>query len=368
MPTPGGQLIVDCDVHPWPQLSQIAAYLPDRWRRYCDTYGTRGPTPGQILMRPFSSRGDSWPPGGGVPGGDPGFASLQLLDEYEITYGVLNSTNAVFPIHSGGNQPPDFSAALMRATNDWLAAEWLESESRWLASICLPFENAKLAVDELVRCREMSDRWVQVMVPVRTHWPLGHYNYTDLFEAAVEHGIPIAIHVGGDGLHQVTGVGWPSYFFENHVGYPQAAVSHVASMVFSGLFDRYPSLRVVMLETTWSWAAPLAWRLDATWRVLRDEVPDLQRKPSEYLEHFWFASQPAEEPERAEWFKAAFEQFTGAGGRLLFASDYPHWDFDSPVDALPRSLPACALEDMLWRNADRLYGLGLASHVPVGAS
>ena len=43
----------------------------------------------------------------------------------------------------------------------------------------------------------------------------------------------------------------------------------------------------------------------------------------------------------------------------MFATDYPHWDFDSPDEALPRSLPAETLEDIRWRTANRLYGLGL---------
>ena len=45
------------------------------------------------------------------------------------------------------------------------------------------------------------------------------------------------------------------------------ATPHLASLIFEGVFDRYPTLKVSLLETNWSWLAPYAWRLDASWRV-----------------------------------------------------------------------------------------------------
>ena len=42
---------------------------------------------------------------------------------------------------------------------------------------------------------------------------------------------------------------------------------------------------------------------------------------------------------------------------LMFASDYPHWDFDSPDKALPRQLPDPVRQRILWQNASAFYGL-----------
>ena len=68
------------------------------------------------------------------------------------------------------------------------------------------------------------------------------------------------------------------------------------------------------------------------------EVPDLQRAPSEYVrDHFWFTTQPIEEPESERQFSELWAQFVRAGmrERLMFSSDYPHWDWDAPDAAIP---------------------------------
>ena len=70
---------------------------------------------------------------------------------------------------------------------------------------------------------------------------------------------------------------------------------------------------------------------------MRDEVPHVKRPPSEYIrEHFWVSTQPMEEAEEPEHVIDAMRWI--GFDRILFASDYPHWDFDDPVLALPPSL------------------------------
>jgi predicted TIM-barrel fold metal-dependent hydrolase len=355
--------LVDCDVHPWPNAEQLAQYLSPRWRSYQEKFGLRGPTGrGTLQMRPFSARIDSRPPDGGFPGSSPEFAREQLLDKYDISHAVLNSPPGLFPTWTGGNHPREYSVDMMKALNDWIRIEWLDVDPRWLASICVPYEQPEAAAAEIARCVEMDDRFLQVMLPVRMHWPLGNRFYEPMLDAIVGHGLPLAIHVGGDGLHTITGSGFPTYFYENHTGYTQAAFSHVASLIFEGTFDRYPDLKVVMMETNWSWMAPFSWRLDACWRVLKEEVPHLQRKPSEYLaDHFYVTSQPAEEFENPLWFNAVFDQLrtTGVSKNFMFATDYPHWDFDSPDEALPTTLSQAELDAILWGTASTLYGLSL---------
>ena len=88
-----------------------------------------------------------------------------------------------------------------------------------------------------------------------------------------------------------------------------------------------------------------------------EEIPELDRRPSEYVrEHFWFTTQPIDEPENPAWLPELFAR-GGFEDRIMYASDYPHWDFDSPNDALPPSLPIETRRKIMYVNACRLYGL-----------
>lgn len=353
-------VVVDVDIHPVSTPPQLAPYLEKRWRDYLDTWGIRTRHELDLLpaLRPGAARDDAFPPSG-TPGSDPAFAAAQLLDRHHIDLAILTNEMGMF-LHAGGNAPTQFCEALEQAENDWMKECWLDADDRWLAAVATQYESPERAVRELERCLALSDKFVEIIGSTRTERPLGYEKYWPLYEAVTHYDIPFAIHPGGTGMHQTTGSGWPSYYFENHVNYPIGMFSHIASMIFEGVFDRWPSLRVVVLEGGWSWAVPFAWRLDNTWEVQRAEVPHLERKPSEYLfEHFWFSTQPMEEPTNPKWFRQLYEQLeeTGLANRLMFSSDYPHWDFDDPFRALPSSLSTTARQAILSANAIALYSL-----------
>ena len=133
--------------------------------------------------------------------------------------------------------------------------------------------------------------------------------------------------------------------------------TQLTSMIAAGMFEAIPGLRVVLTECGVAWAAALTWSLDAAWELMREDQPRLQRRPSEYIhEHVWFTTQPIEEPDDPKHLIYAIEQ-ARLGDRLLFATDYPHWDFDSPKQALPRALGASLRQAILCENALALYGL-----------
>ena len=122
--------IIDCDVHPYPKAGALNKYLSERWRKHIAEYGqmtagvyaARGTYP---RFSPNTSRRDSWPPNGGAPGSDVDFIREQLLDPYNITYGVLE------PLLGGNtSRNLDEAAALSSAMNDWQAAEFVDPEPR----------------------------------------------------------------------------------------------------------------------------------------------------------------------------------------------------------------------------------------------
>jgi predicted TIM-barrel fold metal-dependent hydrolase len=131
----------------------------------------------------------------------------------------------------------------------------------------------------------------------------------------------------------------------------------VASLVLEGVFERFPGLKVVLIEGGVAWAAALGWRMDAQWKKLKQELPDLKRLPSEYMRsNVWFSTQPIEEPEPRAQLAEVFDWI--GWDRILFASDYPHWDFDDPAHALPLKMTETQRRQVFLENARAVYGRG----------
>jgi predicted TIM-barrel fold metal-dependent hydrolase len=101
--------------------------------------------------------------------------------------------------------------------------------------------------------------------------------------------------------------------------------------------------------------------MDQTYKMMGDELLELQRKPSEYFrDNFWFTTQPFEEPDDPNELIQAIEMM-GMTDHIMFASDYPHFDFDSPDRALPLEFSGEMRDKILGENARKLYRLDALS-------
>jgi predicted TIM-barrel fold metal-dependent hydrolase len=168
--------------------------------------------------------------------------------------------------------------------------------------------------------------------------------------------LPLAVHLGGNaGVNAMpTGCGPSTFFWETHALLCETGMGHVASAIAHGVFERWPTARLVLIECGVAWVPALLWRLDADYRALRKETPWLKRLPSEYARtHVRVTTQPLEQPRDPAALWPALEDI-GARDMLLFASDYPHWDFDDPRFIRP---PAGWRDAVLDANARLLYGL-----------
>lgn len=350
--TPAEHGIVDCDLHNnLDSTRDLYPYLSQRWRDHLDEFGARKYQGGDY-PRVYRYRPESYPPSGRVGGSDVGLIRRHHLDPEGVAYAVLN------PLTPVGQLPNlELDAALATAVNEWQIADWLDEEPRLRASIVIPYEDPPSAVAE-IRRRAADRRFVQVLFLGRTAEPLGRRKYWPIFEACAEHGLHVASHAFYNGGQPITGAGWPSYYFEDHLAPAQAMQGQIMSMVVEGVFERYPDLRLISLENGFGWISPLAWRLDRAWERFRREVPHLRRPPSEVIaEHVYLATQPIEEPERPEYFHRLFDRHPALADRLLFSSDYPHWDGDSPSQALPVRLSDELHRRIFSDNGRALYGL-----------
>jgi predicted TIM-barrel fold metal-dependent hydrolase len=345
--------LVDCDIHNTIQSYDLLhKHLPARWRREVDVHGIKFENPGAYFPRQHmnAARSDSWPPGK-IPGSDLDFLRAQLLDCYNIDYGILN---CLYLIHHQADL--EYTAALATAVNNYNAEYWMDREPRLRAAICVAFEDGDLAAAEIERCAA-DPRFLQVLVVARSLEPLGRRKYWRMYAAAERHGLPVAVHFGGTSGWPITGSGWPSYYYEDHCGMAQSFQAQIISLVFEGVFERFPGLKVVLVEGGFGWLAPLMWRMDKAWERMGDDVPHVKQPPSEYIRrHFYFTTQPVEEPPKPAQFRQMLEQID-MNDRILFATDYPHWDFDSPERAIPAAVTGELRQQILAGNAEKLYRL-----------
>jgi predicted TIM-barrel fold metal-dependent hydrolase len=344
--------LVDCDVHAQPTEAMIAEHLGPRSRRLLERYGRRTPriTEWYPRARNAGMRVDAWPnKPGHIWGSDPEMLRTQLLDEYGVDYAMLEVLTG-----QDGYDHADFAAELNAAVNEWQLHTWLEFDSRLLGTIAVAHEYPDLAVAEIEK-RAADPRFVAVLLPSSAIEPLGARKYWPIYEAATAHGRPVVFHTGGYSDHR--GAGYPSFYLEYHVANGIGMQAQLTSMVAGGMFEAMPGMRVVLTECGLAWAAALRWSLDAGWDLMREDHPRLERRPSEYVdEHVWFTTQPIEEPPEDQHLIHAIEH-ANLSDRLLFATDYPHWDFDSPTQALPRAFSKELRRKIMAGNALDLYGL-----------
>jgi predicted TIM-barrel fold metal-dependent hydrolase len=358
-PTVAGRVdigLVDCDIHPTVRsMKDLYPYMPKRWHEHIDSFGQRfrqafvGST-AFPKATPALSRRDAWPEDGGAPGSSLALMQRQHLDANGIDRGML------YPLFPRGTDERNVECgqAICRAINDWQIEQWLELEPRLRGTITVMAEDPDGAVAEIERCARIKG-FVQVAMTTRAIEPLGRRRYWRIFEAAAHHGFPLGLHNTGNNGHAVTGGGAPSFYFEEHQAVSLSMHSMVSSFILEGVTEHLPDLKIVVVEGGFAWVAPLGWRMDGLFERFRGEVPHLKRRPSEYLRrNFWFTTQPMEEPEKPEHLR---EMVNWMGwDRLLFASDYPHWDSDDPRYAFKIKLSEDEKKMIFACNAKAVYG------------
>ena len=359
--------MVDADVHPYHRegMNDLAPYLSKEWQTRLGIgelpewakhiNGGQVGMPKNEFYRITSGplRTDTIPPEGGVPGSDPEYVGKQLLDEYGIDRAILlggpNSGHGTFP-----NAPA--LAAIASAYNDWVLEHWCDADERYRAAILLAPQDADLAVAEIERIADHPGV-AAIHMPLFNIAP-GEKHYWPVYERAEHYGLPILVHPGAtEGTYtQAPGLGYiPTYYLEWHACLTQPAQSAVSSLICNGVFEKFPKLMYVFVETGFAWLLDLMWRLERDWKAQRAEVPWVTKHPTDYLiSNMRFTSQPFYETERPEHIHMVLEAMH-AEHTLLFSSDYPHWDFDDPRRAL-KDLPDGIRDRVFAQNAIDTFG------------
>lgn len=341
-------MIIDTDIHNTvPNAKALYPYLSDYWVDQLELTGFAGATDKYYpLGARVTARKGSHPKGGGPAGSHLETLREQALDTPQTDIGILNCLYAIDGIHN-----PDAALALSQAVNDWQMTEWLQKEPRLRASIVVPPQYPDLAAEEIRRIGH-HPKFVQVLLPVRAPWPYGNRNYHPIYKAASEHNLKIAIHFGGVPGTPPTPTGWPTFYIEEYAGMASVFQSQMLSIISGGIFNHFPNLKIIFLESGWTWLPALMWRFDKDWKGIRREVPWLTEPPSHDIrKHMRFSLTPIDAPPQKKSLIQIIEQM-GSEDLILYASDYPHHH----DNVLPPDLPEPLKQKILHQNAQDFYG------------
>jgi predicted TIM-barrel fold metal-dependent hydrolase len=351
--------VVDCDVHhTWATRKELLPYFDEGWREFATsgnddtilpyTSRSRFPLPGPRYLE------DAFPENG-VPGSDRELLRKQL-DDAGVAVAILTHEEGRFV---DTNPNPHYAAAFARACNDWTVAEWLAHDPRLYGSIVVSNQLPSVAAEEIRRMGGHPQMKQVLMTDNAIGKHFGHPLFDPIHAAAAEVGLPIAIHAPSYGgvTPAAAGQGAINYFLEYYALVPETFMSHLTSFITNGVFDRYPSLKVVLVESGVAWIPPYLWRLDANYKGLRREIPWTQRLPSEHFKaHVRVSLNPPEAPaDPAEWLRLV--EALGGPDVLVFGSGYPQWDAAS-VAEVRAVLPEPWLARVFAENAVELYSLG----------
>lgn len=342
--------VIDADGHITESTEQLRPYFEGR-------HGERGHWAGRRSYYPE----DGWDRSlGGQLGSRANDAKtwLDIMEEGGVETAVLYPTAG---LGIGWVREPDFAVALCRAYNNFLHQEFLTVSPRLQGVALLPFQDVPEAVTELRRAVTELGMVGAFGPAVGLRLPLGHPQFHPLYAEAERLGVMVACHATVRGP-QYFGADLFDKFIEVHtLSHPFAQMIQLTGMIFEGVPEKYPRLRIGFMEAGCSWVPFWMDRMDEEWEKRGAvETPLCRKKPSEYLRsgQLYFAAEGDE--------KSVPEVVRRLGNdRIFYASDVPHWDHDYPeglhVMATRDDLSMETRRKILNDNARRLYELAPAA-------
>ncbi len=344
--------LIDCDIHPRSvaPLRTLFPYMPAAWTRRLEhladaRYSDQFPSL-RLLRGHNGERRDAHPPQGPT-GSDPEFLSADLLDRFDIQYGLLVDLDASSAVQEAAEV--ELSVVLASALNDYALVKWQDSRLRH-AIVVPPFDPVAAAAE--VRRLGPDPRVSAVMLPMTTI-RFGNSWWDPLYEAAGEYDLPLVTHDSGGEIASYRRmasfpVSTPDTYSVVKTQVSMLAASEVSSLVLQGAFERHPKLKFLFIEYGFPWVVPLTWRLDDVWRSRVGNASSTKPWPRELVhDHVFFATQPVPSPHESRELIDLIE--ANLADNLLFATDYPHFDQDSP-DAVLKGLSPATREKIFSSN------------------
>jgi len=281
---------------------------------------------------------------------------VETNEQDGVVYSVVRPTQGIIQFCIADKA---LLAAACRAENDWLADFCGAHPDRMGACALIDVHDIDWAVSELQRCRRNGH--VAAIIPIYPGEEINysHPRYEPLWAAAVDQQMPISLHVltNHDGPYGVP---------FSRVSYARRATADawprltIADMLFAGVFDRHPEVRVESSENEGGWMPYFMWQLDWIYdnRILkRRQQSPIERRPSEYLRENIYLSLIYDRP-------MIEQRHTFGVDRIMWGSDYPHEQSTHPrsqafLAELMHGVPESEVRKMVQTNAIEFFHLDL---------
>lgn len=350
--------VVDCDVHVSYAENvqrQVAQRMDEPWAGYADPEETpqryRKPSPG--LPKPLGGR-KSFHVGRGLPHRQ--MVQEDLVEGLGVDYPILNIIGLVDTLFK-----TDRAIEEMRGINDVLVEEFLDHDEDYRGLMTLSLQDPPRTAEEIDRLGD-EDQVVGAFVYYGTNYqqPAGDPSHDIIFQALEDNDLTPAFHTSNY-IQKATHLRDLENLFAWHsLALGWAVQEATVSLISQGVPEKFPDLDFVMMEGGVGWLPFIMGRMNREYGQWRQEVPYLEKSPEQYVrDRFYFSTQPVEEFDDPTHMKQVLD-IVGTES-LLFATDYPHYDFDDP-SAIDRFLKQFSAEDrqqVLSGNAKEAFGLSV---------
>lgn len=347
--------VVDADAHVIESLEDLLPYVDDSGSREIlshssvptmDVFANQIPTPGFVDRQYDVADAHD---------------KLAEMAEFGIDAAMLGPT---MHLNVASVSNTNLATALAGAYNAWLLDEWLDDHDSLYGSILVTHHHPERAADEIDDNAGERDMRGVFFPGTGVVPPMGHFRYDPIYAAAERHDLPILSHASISAGHRAFPVQsrWNETYAEEHaLVHPFTQMWNVTTLLLRGVPERYQDLTFVFQEAGIGWIPYLLWRLDDHYLQFGEELPYLEKLPSEYVsDQFYFTTQPLGHTARNGRHLAQVIDMIGSGS-IMYSADLPHTDFDPPSELFNRVRGAFdddAIAAMFGGTAASLYGVG----------
>jgi predicted TIM-barrel fold metal-dependent hydrolase len=250
---------------------------------------------------------------------------------------------------------PELLAACCRAFNDWSLEYCQLAPKRLRMAAMLPLQSVDLAIEEAQRMAACGAAAFFVRPNPAAGRNLHHSDYDPLWNTIETLGQPVCIHDSGSPYLPSFGERMETHTSGHIIAHPFEAMVAMMSLIWFGVIERFPKLKIVHVEADAGWLPYWLQRMEQHYDFSGNaEHPELKRRPSEYFKSNFLVACRGDEmtlPAVVELVGDAY---------LTFNTDYPHPDGTWPggmTDLENQPLQPESLRKIYWDNAAATFGL-----------